>query len=154
MTIVAIDPGIDTGWATFERRAGDAFVLVDCGLGDPREVYEGYHNLVNIVIEKPQVYRAAQSKGDPNDLITLAIRVGEYKEFFQHRADRVDLVTPAVWKGQVPKPVHHRRIDSKLTTEERMVVGMAKVSEAKKHNVWDAVGLGLFYLGRTRVGAT
>lgn len=116
---------------------------------------DSFRNLFSVVIEKPQVYRAAQSKGDPNDLITLAIRVGWYQEYFESRGVSVYLVTPAMWKGQVPKPVHHRRIANKLSPQEHLVVseGMIGVPVTKQHNVMDAVGLGLFYTGRTRCGA-
>jgi hypothetical protein len=133
--LLAIDPGKDTGWATFIGGA-----LVSCGLGFPN------HNIDRAVIEKPQVYRRALSKGDPNDLITLAVQVGRYAERLEHGGARVDLVTPAEWKGQVPKDVHHQRIRKELTGRESDAVDLAGAPSRKLHNVLDAVGLGLWLL--------
>ena len=54
-------------------------------------------------------------------------------------------VKPGAWKGQVPKDVHQTRISTFLTSEEGGLV-------LEDHNVWDAVGLGLFALGRSARG--
>lgn len=52
---------------------------------------------------------------------------------------------PADWKGQTPKVVHQKRIWSKLSDDEACRV----VDDgAMTHNTVDAVGIGLWYLGR------
>lgn len=54
--------------------------------------------------------------------------------------------TPGQWKGNVPKPAHHRRLSQILTDTEH------KAMRDTGHDAWDAVGIGLFYLGRTKRG--
>lgn len=134
---LAIDPGVDTGWALFEERDG---ALVRCGVGDPPWTA----HLLGAVIEKPQVYRAAKSKGDPNDLITLAIRVGRYVEKLAMRGIACNLVTPVEWKGQVPKEIHHRRVLGVLSLNETEIVQSAYkgMPVSIRHNMLDAIGLG------------
>lgn len=95
------------------------------------------------ILERPQVYRQAQQKGDPNDLITLAIQLGRYVERLEAAGTKTALVLPSAWKGQVPKDVHHRRIVAKLSPAEasRVASRLERVAESKRHNVLDAVGL-------------
>jgi hypothetical protein len=52
--------------------------------------------------------------------------------------------TPQQWKGSVPKTVMERRIRSKLAPDELATLPTG----AKAHNAIDAVGLGLYHLGR------
>jgi hypothetical protein len=49
---------------------------------------------------------------------------------------------PREWKGSVPKPIHNTRVLGKLTSAERKAI----VND--RHDVIDAIGLGLYYLGR------
>ena len=97
---LAIDPGIDTGTATFAKDGS----LLACSVGSPPRC-SGL-----VVIEKPQVYPSRFSKGNPNDLITLAIQVGRYVERFEAQGAKVSLTLPHEWKGTIPKDIHHRRI--------------------------------------------
>src|SRR6185312_16842694 len=113
-----------------------------CGLGDPRRVK--FPEVPRaVLIECPQVYRHHLSKGDPNDLIKLAVGVGRYAEFFENRGAKVALVLPAEWKGQIPKEVHHARVMSALTRHEaaKLLEGCKFVADGKRHNVMDAVAL-------------
>ncbi len=59
-----------------------------------------------------------------------------------------ELVTPAQWKGAVPKEVHQPRILAALTAAEQGVLDAAKVAPTLKNNVVDAIGLGLWAVGR------
>ena len=64
-----------------------------------------------VIIEKPQVYQGHLQKGDPNDLIDLAILVGQLMSSLSFVwLSTILLPTPAQWKGQIPKDIHHRRI--------------------------------------------
>lgn len=152
---LAIDPGRDTGWAllSVDRR------LVACGLGDPRPCR--MHPLTGVIIERPQVYQARLSKGDPNDLITLAIQVGRYTEAFD--AFTVEHVLPHDWKGTVDPDVLCHRVVASLDDAERALLfrvleplsrtSLAKdVTAGTRHNVIDAVGLGKWSLKRGRAG--
>lgn len=141
MNFLAVDPGIQTGWALF---APDGTFLA-CGEG---QAWPG--PVARAIIERPQVYSARQSKGDPNDLITLAIRVGRYVERLERLGAVVDLVLPARWKGQTPKNVHNARVlealhPSDLTRAETCVSDLRHVTKKSgytRDDVIDAIGLG------------
>jgi hypothetical protein len=135
---LAIDPGIDTGWAVLNATGK----LVACG----KDQFPCL-SIRAAIIERPQVYAPGKSKGNPNDLITLAIRVGRYQERLQqagvHCPD-TNLFLPTTWKGQVPKEIHHARVDAALSEDERRIAyASAKVpgSRGYSHDVWDAIGL-------------
>lgn len=152
MRVIAIDPGA--------KNLGVAFFKDDilwrawlCPTAD-------LHMLTNlrshvIVIEKPQIY--PKQKGDPNDLIDLAIIAGRIAEscrpFVGEDGPTIPHVVyykPAVWKGQTPKEIHHERIKKHL--ERQGVLSCVEIPRAKSlaHNVWDAVGLGLYHLTKRK----
>jgi hypothetical protein len=133
---LAVDPGNDTGWAVFDEDGR----LTGCGLGQGWPVL----GVSRAILERPQVYRAGKSKGDPNDLITLAIGLGRYVERLEASGVATVLVLPTTWKGQVPKNVHHPRIKAALNLSEKVIADRAVgvVGERKGENVLDAVGLG------------
>lgn len=163
---LAIDPGADTGWALFD--SGPARVLLACGLGDPRHCpRHAASALRGVLIEHPFVYPRGQTK-NPNDIVKLAINAGEWGGRYKQWTD-VTYVLPFQWKGAVPKGVHHQRILAKLSEDEREIVRNARASwsvgsgvgerisrlhetrpvpKGKLHNVLDAVGLGLYQVGR------
>ena len=76
--------------------------------------------------------------------------------------------TPAEWKGNVPKKAHKKRILRELSLEERVVLTkhVAQAMNISKeeadmfldselsHDLWDAIGIGLFASARTRKGGT
>lgn len=145
MHLLSIDPGRDTGWAFWV----DGY-LTECGLtsveADNCRAKYLFPWVDETIIELPQVYRAAQSKGDPNDLIKVAVEVGQWKE--RAKKARCTLVHPAEWKKQVPKDIHHNRVMECLYTYERGKI--PPLPKTKAHNVLDAIGLGLWYLKRMR----
>lgn len=155
--LVAIDPGTNTtGVAIFYNSAlvsclsykrGDRsleqFALqVRYGMWQPRS---------RLVIEFPQIYRASKSKGDPNGLTKLAYFIGLIVG-----ADGVmlpELIKPADWAGQIPKATTRakagespraKRIRSRLAHDEAVVVDWTC------DDTIDAVGIGLFALGRLK----
>jgi len=136
--LLAIDPGVDSGWALFV-----AGKLVACGLGDPRasEKHKAA-DITHVVIEQPTVY--PRSPVPPNDIVTLAVNAGEWGGTYRQLGANVEYVRPRVWKGSVPKDIHHARVWAALTPAEQGVVDAAvrKVTPSKRHNVLDAVGLG------------
>jgi hypothetical protein len=108
---------------------------------------EGWH----VVIEKPQIYDRRQWKGDPNDLIEVAITAGFCSGVLQPYIEHVEYVTPQQWKGQQPKAVNHNQTLVRLAPEELEALNRCKARVSKKskmHNVLDAVGIGLWKLGR------
>lgn len=135
MRLLAIDPGIHTGCAIFVDG-----VLVHTFLGEPSATWKKPDRCI---IELPQVYR--KDKANPNDLITLAVRVGRYVE---RVGCPVDLIAPATWKGQLSKEVTKRRLQAALSPGE-----LLNIPHASRHDVWDAVGLGRWYVkGQGRPG--
>ena len=141
MLVLGIDPGLATGWALI----GDEDGLIEAGLGDPRkEFFFGASDSENIVtIECPVVY--PHSKTNPNDLIKLAVMVGEYKQYFCHA--RVKLVAPATWKGQVPKTVTEKRVRAQFPNAGEF---LDKYPRSTLHNVSDAIGLAAWGLAHDR----
>lgn len=55
---------------------------------------------------------------------------------------------PEEWKSSMPKGAHHKRIHAALTPAELEVMPPL----GSGHDTWDAVGIGLFALGRTDKG--
>lgn len=100
-----------------------------------------------LVIERPQVYRAGVSKGDPDDLLELTGVVGAIARDVHRIGGEVVAYKPREWKGQVPKDVHNTRTMARLTVPERAIVTEA-APRSLVHNVIDAVGLGLFELAK------
>lgn len=137
MTFLTIDPGVHTGWCALDS----AGVVATCGKGETWPV----QGVRSAMIECPEIYRAKFMKGDPNNLITLAVRVGRYQERLIAAGVPCGLVLPKVWKGQLDKLIHHRRVFRDLPEVERAaVVRVAKnpwEDKSYSGDVWDAVAL-------------
>ena len=134
--MICIDPGVKAcGFALFTE--GYLAHAVYC----PKTETPYSGDLM--VIEMPRIYPGSgQQKGDLNDLLDLAAVVGYCEGRFGGRIERV---FPARWKGQVPKKIMTARILSKLSPLE-----LSKIQRvgAKDHNTIDAIGIGLWKLGR------
>jgi len=155
--ILAIDPGIRScGWALFgpdkrllrcglvqtkstNRHLGDdaATMAAAIGFGSPH------------VILEEMVLRPEDPKSQAEDLLRVQLVGGIVAG---RCGGRVTTVHPMRWKGAVPKRIHQSRIRDELSEAERAVLeaGTAKVRGALKHNVLDAVGIGLWGVGRMR----
>lgn len=160
MNLQTIDPGVVCcGWAWWEDS-----LLLACGLSRTKSrtiekrVQDHYFqwgdldSLDLIVIEKPEVYQQRFWKGDPRDLIDLAMVVGG---IIKTAKCQVKTVYPKDWKGQVPKPVTDRRVLQKLSKEEKKILKHPiafgepnTVPPSLRHNMIDAIGIGLKILGR------
>lgn len=158
---LAVDPGKHScAWATFMGdRLWDAS-LVRGKSGAPPHVAPGAEGLarvleswsygVRFVLEQPTVYPGAR-ENDPNDLISIATEGGLFVGAVRGgRAGPTVLVAPRTWKGGVPKDIHQRRILAKLTAPEvaRLEAALVNVLPTLRHNVVDAVGIGLWAVGR------
>jgi hypothetical protein len=93
------------------------------------------------VVEEPE-YRTG-SRTPVRDLVQLALRAGVLVGLYRAWGSKVELVRPSRWKGSVPKEIHQRRIRAALEVEEHENL-------AQNHNAVDAVGLGLWKLGRLK----
>ena len=107
--------------------------------------------------EVPQVYSAGFSRGDPNDLIDITIVAGAVLG----TGDCTSVwFRPREWKGQVEPDVMITRIRSKLSQIELNRVRLPtrrdgkSVRETVAHNVFDAIGVGLFALKKLKLKRT
>lgn len=151
MNLITIDPGNKTGWAAFSGTS-----LVEARVISKDDLFHGdshagwaipgwMGSLPLVLIELPQ-----HVKVPVMDLITLAVNVGEYKRFYASQGCVVGTEWPTTWKHSVPKKIHNRRVLAALAPAE--VAILPKRPRAKDHdnNMLDAVGLGLWKLGRLR----
>lgn len=100
-----------------------------------------------LAVEHPQIYRAGRGGENPANLLPLAA-VGGALAALALRAGTQDIraILPAVWKGQAPDRVVVARVDDKLTEREKDFIEVC--SKSYMHNVTDAIGIGLYTLGR------
>jgi hypothetical protein len=98
------------------------------------------------VVELPQVYNR-RGAGDPNDLIAVAVTVGRIAQALGPLTP-CEFVHPHDWKGSVPKKVMLGRIEKRLDENELLVLNRADVIPSLRHNVLDAIGIGLWEVGR------
>jgi hypothetical protein len=171
-----IDPGVEqSACALFTSGVleGVLFVTPAALVGFDRG------DLYAAVIENPRI--SGQTRGkDPNDLMDLAVVVGDLRGVIRARCGvEAELVAPVSWKGNEVKPIHHSRVWAALAPAERLTLAdcigwtpeevEAKIEEAcqkyaqlgrvvgyswRAHNLLDAVGLGLWGLKRVgRAGA-
>jgi hypothetical protein len=128
--LISIDPGASQGVALF---VGGRLAWVG-----PR-LPEGV-SPARVVIERP----GAVWKGTTRDVIALAWRGGRVEGEARAKwpGARVETVEPVQWKGSVPKTIHQPRILRKLDAQE------ARIAEACNSDQIDAIGIGLWALGR------
>lgn len=153
--MIAIDPGTRAvGWAIFlpdgsMHRCGLAHVkgtnrvLADDAIELADQI--GVH-LPRVVLEE-MVMRPEDPRSQADDLLRVqlvggivAARVGQ----------KIVTVRPMRWKGCVPKRIHHRRIGDVMTRAEKDLLTAAcrTVHRDLQHNVIDAIGIGLWDVGR------
>lgn len=155
--LLAIDPGVSTGWALFDS----ARRLHSCGLGAPDPQMPGA--LDEVIIECEQL--RGRGEKNPNSILLMARNAGEWFGRFEGFAP-TRYIRVADWKGQTSKEIDHRRTWSKLAPEEirALVLGCKGLSPRsapvdaairegltkadKRANVLDAIGIGLFGVGR------
>lgn len=163
---VAIDPGKHgCGVAEFigtelvkacylKNGDGEGWFLRPGGTAAGADFDSDLVNAVAFILEKPQIYRTRKMKGDQNDLVDISVAGGFLLGQLHVQAtgivgsDRVTVekITPSVWKKQLKKEIAHERINKKLTAQEKSAFN--KTEESLMHNVWDAVGIGLWGVGR------
>ena len=136
--VVAIDPGKQAGIAYFEGER-----LVKAELVKNPLAHREKELARMVVCETPVIY--PDSPVDPATMIKLAFTAGLLVGLFECSDLRV--VDPRGWKGQRPKGVDNRYTMSLLDPIETSIVN-ASTTRGKLNNVIDAVGIGLWHLGR------
>lgn len=139
-SLIAIDPGESAGLALFEADALVRVELVSSAVANGW-TWDGPCGLP-VVCEVPEHYRGSTVR--VRDLLTLTFTAGFLSKSV-HPA-RVSKVFPREWKGQRPKAVDNAYTLRLLTAAEARVVHATPKST--QHNILDAVGIGLWALGR------
>ncbi len=134
--LVAIDPGRSAGVAYYQ--AGKLTRV--SAISSPRLLERDRCRV--LVLERPRQYPKSPVRPESN--ITLAVTAG----LLAGRLDYTELVQvhPQEWKGQRPKETDHRYTKKVLEPDELRVA--LSVGGKKAEDVLDAVGLGLWYIGR------
>jgi len=149
---VAIDPGVKLmAMAEFLRDElqavhvfrGDSLEETTRSLAQFRDARE-----LRLVIEKPVIYDPRKWKGDPNDLIREALAAGAAAACFPNGS--LSYIRPADWKGQRKKPIDNRYTLALLNSDERELLDGVNLLRSLMHNVLDAVGIGLWAVGRRK----
>lgn len=157
--VLAVDPGIRGSgvavfrgdrlhWAAYvpnEVAGNDAIAASRMAYYISRAALAVSQSIHVVCFEMPVVRDARHSKGDPNDLLPLAAIDGALCFIFG--SVRLVQYKPEEWKGQVEKLAMNRRIVERLSDAERATIVNAG---ALTHNVHDAIGIGLHYLGRLK----
>lgn len=179
MTLLAIDPGVAQlatacfkggalAWCAFVPR--EVFVVWEWD-----EVFE-------LVIERPRITGQTRGKDPNDQLDLTGAAYFAEGAIRARGGPPARYVTPSEWKGMLDKPIHHERVWSVLSALERRAFerdtghaaadierkieracdliakgvrnkdGSPKEYAWKTHNLLDAVGLGLWHLGRVGIG--
>lgn len=158
MKICAIDPGTkETGLALF-----DDGKLKHCTLMRAKSIDGMINELANVdwpalfdypdivIVEQPTIYPRDGAKKS-NALIKVSLIAGAAASAFGCSSwTTVKFVEPRTWKGSVPKDIHNKRTLDKLDHGESLVYTMRMISlpGGLVHNMVDAIGLGLYEIGR------
>lgn len=158
MSLLAIDPGLQgTGFAVWNQhyvpmacgviqgpRGPDWMARVDhiaCALSDLVNEY----GVKRIICEQMELYASAASSMSwkTGDLQRTVFLIGTIHGMTRRRVRRFILVTPREWKGQLPKSVTIHRVKKAL--------GPRACRELRiQTHAWDAVGIGLWHMGRIK----
>jgi len=101
-----------------------------------------------LILELQKAYAGGKQEADPADLIQLAMIVGGF--YYAGSAssnNRVLGYFPYEWKRQLNKEQIIERVKSRLAPGELSKAELTG-AKTKDHNIWEAIGLGLFHLGR------
>lgn len=156
--IFAVDPGTRlSAWAVFEEDGkGQIGLTRSVAESLPERVSEmagalyavaAKYQATEIIVEMPRVYRTGKQKGDPNDLVDLAFAAGGIAVILSaiEGLTHVVIPYPREWKGTIPKNIHHARLRMQVP---EVVQAIDQIPKSLQHNVWDAVGLALWGLGK------
>lgn len=103
---------------------------------------------MTVVMEFPRVYQGGKQGGDPADMLELAAVDGALCAAVAGTDVKLVRVFPSDWKKQMDKETTTPRILQRLQEAGRNEEKMIEMAGAKSHNILDAIGVGLYYLGR------
>lgn len=157
--LVAIDPGVrGCGIAKFcveTKELYEAFYLPNpMAKGDDYEavysmasaVFGKSTDITEGIIECPMVYSASKQKGRQSNILALAgVSYATSTLLFDYGIT-CQKVLPYEWKGQVDADIMLKRIEKRLNGIE--ILAIRSCAQRLRHNVIDAIGIGLYKLGR------
>lgn len=155
---VAVDPGkANLGLSVWQGGS-----LVWAGWPSVRDL-PTIDGVLRVVVERPRARHPRETPGGVKGyqaLIDIAFEGARYAGALlaQHNKPLVETVFPDEWKGGTSKKatevyVVEQRAKKLLSPSELLRVELPSAA-SKAHNVWDAVGIGLFALGRAGRGLT
>jgi hypothetical protein len=143
---MSVDPGKSMGVAVFLNGNLTGVNLIKSNYANELQNFVNRIQPKIGIVEAPRIYGRRQWKGDPNDLIKVALLAGmALAALSQHCIP--EIVYPSVWKGQRPKDVDNKYTLELLSETERVYIENS-FPKSKLHNVIDAIGIGLWKLGR------
>lgn len=144
--VIAVDPAArGFAWARYVNG-----VLTSCGTGTVADLPVLLPDSgAQWTIETPQNYGTFGVAHKDLDRLRETVRAVEAHA--KSNGCAVAFTKPFSWKGNVPKQIHHRRIYGRLEQIEQHVAGPAE-GPRYDHNVYDAVALGLWAVGRVSRG--
>jgi hypothetical protein len=177
MNLISIDPGHDTGWALWERVGdyGCPPMLAACGVCAPDELIQipVSGRVQRLVVEWP-VACSGKGVSSPYTLVGMcrdALIAVSSVAVAHHIVRQPELVEAAMWKAHTSKPKRAREpydiatrgalllTDSELAMVSGDIALLVDtnpkpIARKKSWDLWDAIGLGLWALGRGTCGLT
>lgn len=134
--IVTIDPGVKyAAWALWNEHSKEFYLVGLCPHVDLPRADQA-------IIEQPRFRRQGPARTrDVENLLMAAARIAT-------KYENSRLVWPETWAGQVPKATRHRKLmtGTVLTEAEKALIPGTKTAQKQ---ILDAVGIGLWYFGRS-----
>jgi len=161
--ILCVDPGVRAvGAAIFSFEFNKGSTLVDCdyvknpierGMA-PRDLMligkalqDRFGTFHHLVLERMRIYPGPQ-RFDPNDLVGVTGTVYSISGFMAHilAPEQVNAFFPSEWKGNMKKEDMLQHIENQLNDSEKLLI--PDLPKSTRHNVIDAIGIGLKFTGR------
>lgn len=142
---IALDPGGTTGWARFAGGELQAAGIIRFGLETRLQRPLDFRRMGvdAVIIEIPDRVEPGIPLGD---VLMCARRAGCFEALALDAGLVVETVPPVRWKGTISKTLTQRRARAALSAAELTCV--PKVSIADTDDMFDAIGIGLWALGR------
>lgn len=104
---------------------------------------------LSVAVERPRWFPNRRDI-DANDILDLSVMVGRIEAAYLICGAEVELVPPRDWKGTVRYDISNRRVLAALYPQEKALVPRKPraTKEPYDHNILDAIGLGLWKVGR------
>lgn len=162
--ILAIDPGQHLVYGAVFVHAVCVNLVSFCPPNKDGGVSESLGTIHHVAIEKPIITPRTPNWKSVSDCAWSGALVAGYF------GCPVSAYEPSTWKASVCKPIHHRRLWREMSGSEQQLFPLdtfdiieaacahyARTGKVAKysndwHNWLDAVGVGLFHLGRTGRG--